>query len=298
MILINVGVFLVLNVFLQLVMVILYGAQNFEYPYKMIMHQFAIPPSFEAFMLKPWTLFTYMFVHGGFGHIFSNMLFLFWFGSFFRDVAGSRGITPVYVLGGLVGGLVYLIYTQLAHLTSDYPFDPSLKGASAGVTAIIVASAVTAPYYRVFIPFIGPVKIMYLAGITLVLSLLSIPFNNTGGHFSHLGGAAFGYFYVVLANRGTNIGDIWYRFMNKFNDWFSPNSSRPRPKVAYRNPAHAKAKAPAGGNFGRSAKAGHATDNRINQERIDAILEKIKQSGYSSLTEEEKEYLFKASKEQ
>lgn len=237
---------------------------------------------------RPWTPFTSMILHEGLGHIFWNMLFLWWFGRIVGDLIGDRRVLPIYLLCGLGGALLYFISMNFV-LGSE--FERHMLGASGAITGIMLTAGFLAPDYRVNLLFIGEVALKYVVGFMLVLDLVFIANNeNTGGHFCHLGGAITGWLYVTRLRDGRD----WADPVNRWIDWISAlftgrKTSRSRAKVAWRNPEK----------MSRSAARptpNHAVSDSDEQARIDAILDKIKQHGYEKLTDEEKEVLFKASK--
>jgi membrane associated rhomboid family serine protease len=239
-------------------------------------------PSNTALLLnRIWTPITYMFVHEGFLHLLFNMLWLYWFGQIFMQYFTGRTLGSLYVLGGLAGAMLYVI----AFNTIPYYTEMErgwMIGASAAVMAIVMGAAFYRPDVQLNLLFLGPVKIVYIAGFAFLLDFLSLgnPLN-PGGHVAHIGGALAGYFFAIRYKKGNDIT----RWMGGTIDWFvglfKPRRHKPRMKVKH---------------------ARHETDWEYNkrkhmeQEEIDAILDKLKQSGYSSLSSEEKRKLFDASK--
>ncbi len=239
-------------------------------------------------LFKPWTIFTSMFLHVGVRHVAWNMIFLYWFGRIFRDFTMNRGhdmILPVYVLGGLVGFVAYVI----SGLLFPEAIGKYALGASAGVMAIVFATAALAPRYQIHLFFFS-LELRYIALILIALDLLFID-NNTGGHVAHLGGAFMGWFFIEQLNKGNDMAIPFNRIIDRIKgfgarikDFFQ---GKRRPKVVYKNPKGTRTR----GNTKTDANA----SSRPNQEYIDSILEKIKRSGYKSLTQEEREALFRAS---
>ena len=149
-ILINIIVFAVLIVLR--VILSLSGAKG---AYEWIMLQLMMPADIGSFLQKPWTLITYMFTHVDFFHILFNLLFLYWFGQLIMEYLGSKKFVNIYVLGGIAGGIAYLlIYNLLPFYRAEVPVSV-LLGASAGVSAIIVAAATLSPNHSFFLMFIG-----------------------------------------------------------------------------------------------------------------------------------------------
>ncbi len=293
-IIINVAVFVLINI-INLALYIGNGFTPSPF-FDDFLHFFCMAADWKYFLTHPWGIFTSMFLHESFWHIIWNMLFLYWFGRIVSDFVGNQRILPIYVLGGLVGALFYFMSANLL----QYPASFAL-GASAGVMAIVVAAGVIAPDYIMRLLFIGDVKLKYIVGVLIFLDLILLPKDgNTGGHFAHLGGALFGWFYVKQLQTGSD----WAVPVNQFFDAVSSFFNRlfqgrqKGPKVIYRNPDRNKTSS--GGMRSRSSRSRHnrphhKTD-QSHQERVDEILDKIKKSGYDSLSSEEKEFLFNASK--
>ena len=281
-ILINVIVFLTLIV--MKVVLTLSGAEGI---YRAILTKFMLPADLGSFIIQPWSIFTYFFTHEGLFHILFNMLFLYWFGKLIAEFLGSNKVISLYVLGGITGGLFYMfIYNVLPYFSGQV--DASLMlGASAGVYAIVVGAATFMPNYTFFMMLIGPVRIKYIALFYIVLSFANTIGSNAGGEFAHLAGAGIGFLYIKQLQDGNDIGAWVIRLMNFFKSFFV---SQPKIKVTHR-----------AGNK-KSASTSKRTVNvtgkttSADQEEIDAILDKISQSGYDSLTKEEKQKLFNASK--
>lgn len=276
LILINLIVFAVLGIICVFSLI-----GDFDSFFAIIHRQFTIPPGFEEFITRPWTILTYAFAHdlGGILHILFNMLVLYWFGRLFVEYLGSDKLVAVYFLGALAGGISYLIaYNTIPFYTARMP--SGMVGASAAVDAIVVAAATLLPNYTFYLLFFGPVKIKYIAGVTVFLSFLGTVGANAGGNIAHLGGALIGFIYIKQLQAGVNWGSWITAVIDWIRDLFR---SKPKVKVSYR-------KDPGVPNQPRRSAA------KASQEEIDAILDKISEKGYESLTRDEKEKLFNASK--
>jgi membrane associated rhomboid family serine protease len=245
--------------------------------------QFTIPSPILEFIHRPWTILTYAFMHGSLGHIFFNMLALYYFGRLFSEYLGSDKLIAVYVLGAIAGGALYLLVYNTVPFFAERN-NVTMVGASAAVDAIIVATATQLPNYTFFLFLIGPVRIKYIAAVTVLLSFLSVTGANAGGNIAHLGGAAMGFIYMKQLQAGSN----WGFWITATLDWikglFKP---RTRVKVSYRNERNRSDAR------GRTAPQ---SSSALSQAELDAILDKISAGGYESLTKEEKEKLFNASK--
>ena len=243
---------------------------------------FAVPADLNNLVYKPWTIFTYMFLHQDFLHILFNMLWLYWFGQIFLSYFDSKKLLSVYIVGGLTGAALYILSFNIFPLFDQIlPMSYAL-GASASVIAIVIAISVYAPNHRINLLFFGPVPLKYIAIVSIVLDVLSIASSNAGGHIAHLGGALFGYLYISQLRKGKNITKGFDRFMDKIFSLFKP---REKFKVTYKRPMN---------DMEKDIEYNKAQTAR--QEDIDKILDKIAKSGYDSLTKKEKEILFKNSK--
>ncbi len=272
LILINVAVFLVLLV-LDLITWLVGAESVFDVIYK----QFSMPSGYSEFFSRPWTLITYMFTHSmrDIFHILFNMLVLYWFGRLFVEYLGSDKLVALYVLGGLTGGVAYLL---LYNLNPEFFGRAEMVGASGAIYAVVVATAVFLPNYTFYLLFFGPVRIKYIALFYVIISVLYVRHGvNLGGNIAHLGGALMGFVYMKQLQAGSNWGAWITETIYWIRGWFVP---RPKVKVSYRSKAKVTADAP----------------DKVPQEEIDAILDKISEGGYDSLTREEKEKLFRASR--
>ena len=233
---------------------------------------------------KPWSIFTYQFLHEptGIFHILFNMLYLFFFGRILIDFLNRKYILPLYLTGGIIGAILFMITYNFAPIFQTT--DAVLLGASASILAIVVAAATLAPDYTVFLILIGPVKLKYIALIAVLIDIVSISAgDNAGGHIAHIGGALTGYFYIRSYQRGRN----WFGWWPRFEEWVGGLFERKKPKVVYVNQKQKPG----------TPSAAKTTKSKDNQKRMDEILDKIAQSGYNSLTKAEKEFLFKISNE-
>ena len=277
LIIINIVVFLTLAV-------VLVFSRAFQVPdiFIVVHDQLAIPAPIGEFLQKPWTLITYAFVHdlSGVFHILFNMLVFYWFGKLFVEYLGSDKLVALYFLGALAGGLAYLlVYNTIPFYIERIGSFNGMVGASAAIYAIVVATATLIPDYTFFLLFLGPVRIKYIAGFYIVVSFLGSVGENAGGNVAHLGGALMGFIYIKQLQAGVN----WGSWVTATLDWFKGLfTAKPKVKVTYRK-QYSDAQKP-------------KAKSSISQDEIDAILDKISDGGYESLTKEEKEKLFNASK--
>lgn len=269
---VNLGVFILVN----LVYAILFFSNALS-SFDEFLIQLAVPADLHMLARKPWTLVTYMFTHRGFLHIFFNLLWLYYFGKVFLEYFDGKKLVGVYLLGGLSGAVMYIAaFNLLPVFSKDVPLAIAL-GASASVTAISIAIAAYVPNYTWNLMFIGRVKIIYVALAMFILSSLIEISDNAGGKIAHIGGALFGYLYVVRYRKGKDMSRGINRLLDSLFGLF-----KPRPKIRV---THKK----------------NETDLEYNrrkkdeQKEVDIILDKIAKSGYSSLSAREKEILFRQS---
>jgi membrane associated rhomboid family serine protease len=240
-----------------------------------------VPSYIPLLLSRFWTLITYMFVHEGFLHLLFNMLWLYWFGQIFLQYFTGRSLGSLYVLGGLAGAILYVA----AFNTIPYYTDMGsgwMIGASAAVMAIVMGAAFYRPEVELSLLFLGRIKIVYIAIFAFVLDFLSLgDATNPGGHVAHIGGALLGFLFAVQYKKGKDITHWMSRILDWFAALFKPRQKISKLKVEYsRNETDWE----------------YNKRKKSEQEAIDAILDKLKQSGYSSLSSEEKKRLFDASK--
>ena len=271
LILANVGVYVV---FLLLGMISFLVSGNEYLIESYIRPWLALPSDPLAFITRPWTIITYMFLHANFWHLFWNMLILFFSGRIFLEYVGDRRLLTVFLYGGIAGGMLFFI---LYNISPAYTTGVPLVGASAGVVAILVAAATYVPKMPVRLFFILEVPLWVVAALAVVSYVAGVTGDNSGGNLAHLGGAAVGYFFVQQLRKGTDWSIGLFNFFDRVKGWFEP---KPKVKKVYSNPT----------------KSSNTKRSQNDQERIDAILDKISKSGYDKLSKDEKEFLFKFGK--
>ena len=236
----------------------------------------ALSSDLGTFIRTPWTLITFNFFHGGFLHLIFNLMVLHFSGRLFSTYFTDKQLFGVYVLGGIFSGITFVlsyIFIGKASL---------LVGASGAIMAILIATATYAPFMLLRIPLIGIVKLWHVAFVILLVDLIQMPLDNTGGHLAHLGGALFGFIYIKLLQSGTDITKPFSALLDGFANLFKPKKKTPFKKV-HRNTT-------------KNGVNSFKENKDMTQKQIDDILDKISKSGYDSLTKEEKEFLFKAGK--
>ncbi len=276
---INTGLFIVV----KLIELILY---LFGYNYSLIQLYTSLPAHFNLFVQRPWSLISYMFMHAGLLHLFFNMLLLYWFGQFFLRHYSAKHLRGLYFLGGIAGGISFFIAYAVFPILQPMASSAHLIGASAAVLAVVIAIATEIPNESVRLLFVGGVKLKYLALFVVLTDLLMIISDNPGGHIAHLGGALAGFFFAKGLRQGIDLT----RWINAILDIpvfiqerIKKAKDNKKMRVAYKNSKRAQ-------DYEYNAR------KQANAAEIDRILDKIKESGYNNLSEQEKQKLFDAGK--
>ena len=255
--------------------------------YPPVMSQFELSSALPVLLRHPWTLLTYAFTHEGFFHILFNLLNLYWFGQLVREYLGDRRLVSIYVLGALAGAVIFLISYNLVPAFQPAVGSP-MVGASAAVTAIIVAGATLLPDYTFMLIIIGPVKIKWIAAVVVLISLAGVNGGNPGGEIAHLGGALMGFVFIKQLQAGRDMGRPVQAVGNFFANLFSR-----RPAMRISTPRRAEPVTATSASGGKKP----AVAGQPLQDEIDNILDKISRSGYESLSKDEKQKLFRASQQ-
>lgn len=272
---------IVINVCVFLLLALLNIAKLFDVDITdTVIGYIAVPAQINMLFSRFWTVFTYMFVHENFLHILFNMLMLYWFGRIFLSYFSAKNLSGLYILGGLAGAALYILsFNTIPALIRMN--DAPMIGASASVMAIIFAVAFYKPNLEIGLLLLGRIKIIYVAIALFALDFIGLgSLSNPGGHIAHIGGAILGYIYAKQHLKGKDITKWLNKTIDLIVNLFKPSSKKTM-KVKYKK---------------------KETDYEYNQrtknesEEIDKILDKIKASGYTSLSSDEKKRLFDASK--
>jgi len=279
LVLVNIMVFL----FFCVLQLFFFFAQK-EGLYETFMNWLYLPTAPLKIIKQPWSFVSYQFLHAGFLHILFNMLWLWWMGRILVQYMNQKRILALYLLGGFAGALLCILAFNIFPVFNDAVAKAHLVGASASVMAIIVATATLLPNYEIRLIFIGFVKLKYIALVAVLLDVITINGSNPGGHIAHLGGAFFGWLFVYQLQRGNDLS----KGLINSAAWLKQKLAKnPKPKVAYKNEERLKKEYP-------KTKTAAQKDK---QAQVDAILDKISEDGYDNLTAEEKQILFRLSKE-
>lgn len=276
LIFINVAMFLLVHLFGLLLW--LFGIAGGS---ELMVYWLALPAEIGSLITKPWSLVSYMFLHENLMHILMNMLVLYFGGQIFMQFLNQKKLVGVYVLGGLAGGLLYIVSFNIFPVFENVLQGSLALGASASVMAVLVAAATHVPNFVVRLVFLGNVKLKYIALVYVVLDVISIRQGNSGGHIAHIGGALLGFLFAKQLQTGKDMTVFVSQLLAYFQGMFS---SKRKMRVVYKNPGKTK------------TDYDYNAQKKANQQKIDAILDKIAKSGYDSLTGEEKAILFDASK--
>jgi membrane associated rhomboid family serine protease len=276
---VNLSVFLVLRILL-----VLFSLFNVDVP---LVYWLALPSDVASVLMRPWTLFTYMFLHYNFIHILFNLLWLYWFGKIFLGYFDEKKMLGLYILGGFTGGILYIAAYNIFPAFETVTASGMLLGASASIISIVIATAVYAPNLSLHLfpisAFFGPIKIIWIAIASIIIYIIGIGGSNAGGNIAHLGGAIWGYLYIMQLKKGNDISakfNFWvYHFFESAKKIFSKKN---RMHVSYkRNETQ------------RMTDLQYNKKKKAEQESINHVLDKIAKSGYDSLSKEEKEMLFR-----
>ncbi len=270
---INVAIFLLANL-----IPVLFGLSS-----NSILTWFELPEDLLRFLSKPWTLVTYAFIHAGFGHIFWNMLLLYFFGRIFLNLFNEQRFIAVYFLGVISGGLLFMLGYNIFPTLSDT--NAVLLGASAGVTSVLIFTCAYIPNQEIRIIFFN-IKLWQLGIFVILKDVLTLSMGqNVGGMLAHIGGAILGYVYARQLMKGNDIGEGFIKLLSYLGGLFRPREKKGPLKTVYKK------------NTTRRTSRTVDYDKEAHQRKIDSILDKISKSGYESLSQAEKDFLFKAGKE-
>lgn len=234
----------------------------------------ALPSAPMQLLSHPWTIVTYMFTQYDVWHILFNMLTLFWFGRLFCYRCTPRQLVALYIYGGITGGALYVAAAQLFPAIAG-----TLVGASASVMAIVIAIAILMPDHEIYMLLFGGVKLKWVAIGAVAIFAIGLVGQNAGGHVAHLGGIGAGLLFGLMMKRGVDITKPLNRLIDSIADALKNAKPKRRKKISR-----------------RPERQTEINPEPYSEARLDTILDKIKKSGYSSLTSDEKRFLFNASR--
>ncbi|EAR01014.1 rhomboid family intramembrane serine protease [Maribacter sp. HTCC2170] len=247
-----------------------------------VVQWFQLPKDFFDFLTQPWSIITYSFFHAGLGHIFWNMLVLYFVGRIFLNLFNGKRFLNVYFLGVILGGLFFMVSYNV--FPAFFKVNAALIGASAGVRAILIFICAYIPNQEVRL-IVFNIKLWYIGAFIVLTDLVQLSMGiNPGGQFAHLGGALLGYVYARQLLKGKDIGEGFSRIVDSIANLFKKSEKKAPLKTVYRS---------------KKSSSNQKVDYKkeSHQRKIDIILDKISKSGYESLSKAEKDFLFKAGKE-
>lgn len=256
---------ILLNIFLFILPLIVFVFfYLFKIPKINLYHYFELIPDITSLLFRPWSLITYGFIHASIGHLFWNMFLFYFFSSLFLNLFKEEELLALFCFGIIFGGLLFVF---------SYSFFPVFKGinspligSSAGVISVVIFMCTYTPNSTMRIFFFN-IKLLYVGIAIIIFDLAQLPISNSGGHIAHLGGALIGFFAGSKMKKGENI--FWY-----FKKNLRTKKNKNKKKLNR-----------------------HDNHKKYNQQKVDRILDKISESGFDSLTSEEKKDLNEASKD-
>lgn len=251
----------------------------------------ALPSDPIKAVLRPWTFLTYMFTHFRLGHIFFNMIVMYFAGKMIMEYLGQKRMLALYIYGGLGGGLLYILMYAISPVLGA----GSMVGASAGTTALLVAGALYMPNMPVRLWGIFELKYWMLAAGIVLLDVLNVTGSNAGGHIAHLGGALVAYFFIRSMRQGNEWNVYLFQVIDMVRGMLYRRPSKKKRGFSFGKQSYVKYEEV---KKSRTSKTGTKSSASPDEEaRLNTILDKIKEKGYDSLTKEEKAFLFKISKD-
>lgn len=268
---INVGVFFLCHIIALLL-------KLFNLPYESVYSVVALPAYMQSIITQPWSIISYMFLHENIWHIFFNMFTLYWFGKLFLMFFSEKQMVGLYLIGGFLGAAFYVLSYNIFPYFQPRLVGSILMGASASIMAIIVATAMHSPNFEMRMLLIGNVKLKFIALFFVLMSYFSIMSSNAGGEIAHLGGALAGYIFIVSLRGGKDFTKWINWVLDSIYNLFKPRKL--------------KVKTNKNQNRTKITDAEFNMNKARNMQEIDRILDKIKTSGYESLSVEDKKRLF------
>ena len=251
-----------------------------------ILHWFTLPAVPEKLATRPWTILSFMVSHMSAWHLISTCLWLWCFGFILQDLAGNNKLIPVYIYGGLTGAVVFLLTNNfIPVLERNIAATEPLMGAGASVMAVAVATTTLAPNYRFFPMINGGIPLWVITLIFVVIDFATLSGVNAGVGAAHLAAGIIGFLYIHQLRRGNDWGAWMNRLVEWVDDLFSPEKKHN--KTSSKDRLHYQAD-----------KKPYEKISHVTQKKLDAILDKINQKGYEFLSDEEKEFLKRASSEE
>lgn len=253
--------------------------------FRQVLNWLSMPADTNLFFTRPWTLISTMITHHSVWQLISSMLWLWCFGFILQDLAGNNKLIPLYIYGGLIGALSYLLSNNLIPvLANNVSSTAPLLGAGAAVMAIAVATTTLAPDYRIFPLINGGIPLWVITLIFVAIDFATMASNNAGISIGHLLAGLTGFFYIRQLNKGNDWGSWMNRFAKWLDDLFNPEKKHTEAKSSNKH-------------FYKVGTSPFEKKANLTQQKLDSILDKINQNGFESLSDDEKKFLERASKE-
>jgi membrane associated rhomboid family serine protease len=251
-----------------------------------VLNWFTLPADPAAFATQPWTLLTYMFAHYSIWLLISNLLWLWCFGYILQDLTGNKKIIPIYLYGGFVGGIFFLLaISAFPELRNNITNLAQMTGAGPATMALAIATTAMSPKYKIF-PFIsGGIPLWILTTVFVLIHFATSGLAQPAFALAEAAGGLMGYLFVWQMQKGNDWSDWMINLANWTDDLFNPEKKHKKKTEKQRL-------------FYKATQQPYQKTPQVTQQRIDELLDKINQKGYHSLADEEKEFLKKASKEE
>lgn len=285
----------VLNVIFFLILLVLqvgyfFYQQTPQVYNSQVVQWFELPASLGKLAQRPWTFLTYMFSdtasNGNLIRIISNMLWLWAFGYVLQELTANDKIIPIYIYGGLLGGIFFIASNYLIPPLRPRVEQVALLGANAGTMAVAMATTALSPNHKFFTMIRGGIPIWVLMAVYLFIDLAGVASVSAAYSLSHLGGALAGLLFIALLRRGYDAG-AWMNWLyTRMMNLFTP--APPNPKHSVKDRVF----------YNTGNRKPYNKTSIVTQQRVDEILDKINQRGYQLLTDEEKDILRKAAEEE
>ncbi len=283
LIIINATVFIILN-FLKIV----YSLSDIpdELFQRQILNWYTLPASLEKLSTRPWVLFSSFFTHFGVFSLIGSLLWLWSFGYILQDLTGNQKLIPIYIYGGVVGAFFFVLTNNIfPALANNIDNVPNMIGAGACLMAIAVATTTLSPDYRIFPLINGGIPLWVLTIVFVAIDFASIGNGKAGIGIAHLAAGGMGFLYVKQLRKGNDLGSWMINLWQWLDDLFNPEKKhvvkKEKDRLFYKTSGKPFVKTP-----------------NLTQQKLDEILDKINREGYHLLTNEEKDFLKRASKEE
>lgn len=251
-----------------------------------VLNWFTLPANPAILATRPWTLLTYMFTHYSIWLLISNLLWLWCFGYILQDLTGNKKLIPIYLYGGLAGGIFFMLtISAFPGLRANIANVAPMMGAGPATIALAISTAVISPKYKIFPLINGGIPLWILSAIFVVIHFTTSGISHPGFAAADVAGGLMGFVFVWQMKKGNDWSDWMINLVNWVNDLFNPEKkhrkSVEKQRLYYKSTQQPFQKTP-----------------HVTQQRIDDLLDKINQKGYNFLSDEEKDFLKKASKEE